>query len=189
MILLVDLCNRTHPLSRDEFVLPIAHIVEKSGTTPVIRHYTQLSREDCEAASCSILCGTALKDNEFIHHLDEFQWLKEGRIPSLGICAGMQVMAKVFGGKIEQGDEIGMIMVRTVREDPLLEGKQEFSAYELHSFAPVPTDSFLVLAASSRCVQVIRHQSLPLYGVLFHPEVRNEWVVQRFLHLFMEGTD
>jgi GMP synthase (glutamine-hydrolysing) len=189
MILLVDLCDRKHPLSRDEFVLPVAHIVQRNGIVPMIRHFTELTSKDRAAATGIILCGTALRDNDFIRHPAMFQWLKEDKVPSLGICAGMQMLVKVFGGEIKRGDEIGMTMIHTLQEDPLLEEKQAFSAYELHVYAPMPPEPFLLLAASSCCPQVIRHRDLPLYGVLFHPEVRNDWVVERFLHLFMEGRN
>jgi GMP synthase (glutamine-hydrolysing) len=39
------------------------------------------------------------------------------------------------------------------------------------------------VAQSKSCVQAIRHYELPRYGVLFHPEVRNEQVVRNFLAL------
>jgi GMP synthase (glutamine-hydrolysing) len=41
----------------------------------------------------------------------------------------------------------------------------------------------MALAASEGRVQAIRHRSFPLYGLLFHPEVRNEWLIERFLGL------
>jgi GMP synthase-like glutamine amidotransferase len=189
MILLVDLCDRNHPLSRDEFVLPLARIIESCDIVPTIQHHTSLTKEDRDAADGVILCGTALKDNEFILHPREFAWLREERMPTLGICAGMQLMVAIFGGHIDPGGEIGMTTIHSLCPDPLLEGKHEFSAYELHSFSPVPPNSFQVLAASSHHPQVIRHRSLPLYGVLFHPEVRNEWVVERFLALCGEEMD
>jgi GMP synthase-like glutamine amidotransferase len=182
MILLLDLCDQKHPLSRDEFVLPIARIVQRCNRLPILRHYIDFTAKDMDAAEGMILCGTALRDNTFIRHLDKFRWLQEEQIPVLGICAGMQIIAAVWGGTIEPGEEIGMTTIRTLCENPLLEGRQEFPAYELHSFSPVPPDCFQILAFSSRCSQVIGHHSLPQFGVLFHPEVRNEWVVERFLH-------
>jgi GMP synthase-like glutamine amidotransferase len=189
MILLVDLCDRNHALSRDEFVLPIARIVQRYKRDMAIRHYLTLTEEERIAADGIILCGTALKDNGFIRHPEEFRWLEEDRIPVLGICAGMQVLATTFGGQIRPGGVIGMTSIHTLLHDPLLEGKLEFPAYELHNFSPIPPDSFQVIAASSCYPQVIRHRSLSLYGVLFHPEVRNEWVVERFLDRCGKGMD
>jgi GMP synthase (glutamine-hydrolysing) len=179
MILLVDLCDRKHPLSYQEFVLPIARLVRGFDRAPVIRHYSMITEEDRNAAEGIILCGTALKDRECF--AGEFRWLRESQIPMLGIGSGMQVMATAFEGRIEPGGEIGMTVIRTTHPDPLLGETMEFSAYELHNTSPVLSDSFQVLAASSCYPQVVRHQFLSLYGVLFHPEVRNEWVVRRFL--------
>lgn len=189
MILLVDLCNQNHPLSQDEFVTPIARIIKRCNQLPVVRHYTELSQEQWNTFDGIILCGTALKDIVFLRHTAEFRWLMEERIRLLAIGSGMQVLTAIYGGTIELDDEIGMTPIRIICEDPLLEGRQEFSAYELHHFSPIPPDCFQVLGVSSHCVQVIRHQSLPLYGVLFHPEVRNEWVIERFLHSCKAGMD
>jgi GMP synthase-like glutamine amidotransferase len=189
MILLLDLCDQKHPLSRDEFVLPIARIVQGCHRLPSLRHYKDLTRRDRDAAEGMILCGTALRDNIFIRHLDRFCWLREEQIPVLGICAGMQVMTAVWGGTIERGEEIGMTTIRTLYENPLLEGRKEFPAYELHNFSSVPPDCFQILAVSSCCSQMISHHSFPLYGVLFHPEVRNEWIVERFLNLCGKEMD
>jgi GMP synthase (glutamine-hydrolysing) len=48
----------------------------------------------------------------------------------------------------------------------------------------IPPDSeFTVTARSASGVQAIRHRERPVWGVSFHPEVRNEWVVEAFLEL------
>jgi GMP synthase-like glutamine amidotransferase len=82
-----------------------------------------------------------------------------------------------------EGEEIGMTGIRVIRDDSLLQGIREFPAYSLHRHIVIPPPSFEVLAVSDTCLQVIRHIDHPFYGVLFHPEVRNEWVVRRFLTL------
>ncbi len=188
MIGLIDLCDREHPLSRDEFVLPIAGIVRSIGEDPVIRHYTESPAESGHLTGI-ILCGTALKDNGFMRHLGQFEWLRKTDIPVLGICAGMQVMVAICGGTIRPGREIGMTSIRILQRDSLLEGKQEFPAYELHGYSPVPTKVFRILAASDGYPQILRHCLLPWVGVLFHPEVRNEWVVKRFVAWCGERMD
>jgi GMP synthase - Glutamine amidotransferase domain len=187
MILLVDLSDAAHPLSRDEFVHPLARIVRRCGRYPIIRHHTTLTKEDRKATDGIILCGTALQDNGFLRHSRRFQWLREEKIPVLGVCAGMQILVTVFGGTVRAGGEIGMTPIRVLHTDPLLEGKEEFPAYELHAYSPEPPEDLQILAVSSLHPQVIRHRSRCMYGVLFHPEVRNEWVIERFLTLCGKG--
>jgi len=183
MILMIDLCYREGSLSRDEFVGPVARILREAGASPVVRHYTTVSAPDLEAADGAVLCGTALKDREFAEHPGRFRWLSVFERPVLGISSGMLALAAAFGGGIEPCPGIGMTDVRVVAPDPLLAGKETFAAYELHDCTVQVPDRFIPLAVSDRCVQAIRHRSLPLYGLLFHPEVRNEWIIERFLRL------
>jgi GMP synthase (glutamine-hydrolysing) len=181
MILLVDLCYREGSLSAHEFIEPVAGIARRNGFPVQVRHHLRLTGEDLTAAERIILCGTALRDNAFAARPASFAWLRQARVPVLGICAGMQAVALAFGGSLTPSQEIGMTEIRCTRPNPLLEGHDRFSAYELHAAGVVPPESFLVFAESDRCIQAIRHRDLPFYGILFHPEVRNEWVVERFL--------
>ena len=178
MILMLDL--NSHPLASPEFIFPIARIVKKSHEI-LIRHHSELTEDELAGAEKIILSGTPLQDHEYLNHLDDFGWLKNCEQPVLGICAGMQVLGKVFGCPLKNGLEIGMTEVRTTAETPLFSGS--FQAYELHSLAIEPSDEFEVLAVSDSCVQAIRHKKRSFYGVLFHPEVRNQGVVERFCEL------
>jgi GMP synthase-like glutamine amidotransferase len=183
MILLVDLCYRENSLGYEEFVLPIRRIVEKSGFSSRAIHYTRVDPRETESAPGIILCGTPVADNRFMADIREFGWVAGCRVPLLGICAGMEVVTLVHGGVIDSCPEIGMTGIRVTGKDPLLEGRDEFQAYELHGLGCRVTADFRILAESDRCVQVIRHTRRPHAGVMFHPEVRNEWVVERFLAL------
>ena len=88
MILIVDLSWKARSLSRDEFVGPVARIVPGAGQEWREVHFSALSSEDIQSASGIILCGTALKDNFFAEKAEEFAWLRDVRVPVLGICAG-----------------------------------------------------------------------------------------------------
>lgn len=186
MILIVDLSWKARSLSRDEFVGPVARIVSGAGQEWREVHFSALSSEDIQSASGIILCGTALKDNFFAEKAEEFAWLRDVRVPVLGICAGMQALCLVHGGFLRLACEIGMTTVRVTQPDPLLGDPPSFEAYELHSFACDPPPGWVVTAASDRCVQVVHHPDRPLYGVMFHPEVRNDQVVERFCALCRE---
>ena len=183
MILLVDLCYRPGSLSRDEFVGPVARIVERAGEPWQEVHFSGAGSTDLAGIDGIILCGTALQDNRFAGEVTEFASLLRAGLPVLGICAGMQALCLSSGGQIRPACEIGMTTVRVEQPDPLLGNAAEFEAYELHSSAGDPPPGWIVTAVSDRCVQVVRHPDRPLFGVMFHPEVRNDHVVERFCAL------
>jgi GMP synthase-like glutamine amidotransferase len=183
MIRIIDLCYRKDSLSRYEFVEPIARIVQNSGFEYEISHFSEMDEDAILQADRTILCGTALKDSYYTRNIAEFSWLLHDARPILGICAGMQVLALVSGGSLQECREIGMTGIRKVRNDPLIADKDAFEAYELHRSVVTCPETFRVLAVSSAAIQIIRHSKRPHYGVMFHPEVRNEWVVERFLNL------
>ncbi|MCK9299312.1 MAG: hypothetical protein M0P21_10180 [Methanoculleus sp.] len=188
MILLIDLCYREDSLSRDEFVGPVERLLRRSGAPFFTRHYTAVGAPELEAADAVILCGTALMDTGYTEHPELFRWLLSFERPVLGISSGMRALAAAFGAGTEPCCEIGMADVEVLAPDPLFDGQEGFPAYQLHEYAVQVPDTFVSLAASDQCVQAIRHRSLPLYGFLFHPEARNEWILERFLGLVTPVT-
>jgi GMP synthase (glutamine-hydrolysing) len=188
MILVVDLCWRPGSLSSDEFVAPVERIVKGEHHPALARHYTQVTREDLAPAAGVILCGTALRDCGYLSSLEHFTWLPSFPRPVLGICAGMQVIAELSGGEVFPGVSIGMAGQEVLVPDPLFAGRKRFEAYELHSLAVESGPAFAVLATSPSGVTVMRHPDRPVYGLMFHPEVRNEWVIHRFLSLCGPGA-
>lgn len=176
MILIVNL-NYTR-LGYYEFVLPICSLVEPIEPCEVKYH----SRvKDTNKYRKVILSGTPLMDREYLTHIDKFFWIRECDTPMLGICAGMQVIGLVFGSDLIRCEEIGMTEIVTVRENPLI--SSTFSAYALHNYGILPGKDFEILARSDKCIQGIKHRKREIYGVLFHPEVRNREVIRRFIQL------
>jgi GMP synthase (glutamine-hydrolysing) len=188
MILLVDLCWQPGSLSRDEFVGPVARIVERAGMAWREVHFSRADDADLTAADGIILCGTALMDNLFAENVPEFARMPDAGLPVLGICAGMQALCLAHGGTIRPACEIGMTTVRALMPDPLLGDTGEFAAYELHTFACDAPPGWEVTAVSDRCIQAVRHPDRPVFGVMFHPEVRNDHVVERFCALCRERS-
>jgi len=177
MILVIDVCGQR--LHYEEFVRPVAESIPP-GRQHYIKHFQDVSGPDIEGAESIIICGTALKDCGFMEHLEMFSWLKATGKPVLGICAGMQIMAAVFGAKTETKTEIGMTEIAVKKKGTLL-GNANFKAYELHNFAPLLPAGFVPLAESATCLQAFAHKERPLFGVLFHPEVRNKTIIERFI--------
>jgi GMP synthase (glutamine-hydrolysing) len=178
MILIVDMNCRKDSLGYNEFVLPIAAVVEPLSSW-IVKHYLEVTGEDTGKCEAIILSGTPLKDTATLSHPEKFWWLKETEKPVLGICAGMQTIGVVFGMSLTQCLEIGMTSVNVIKENPLFSGN--FKAYSLHSICLELTTDFEVWAKSALCVQAMKHKRKKIYGILFHPEVRNQEIIKKFI--------
>jgi GMP synthase-like glutamine amidotransferase len=75
-----------------------------------------------------------------------------------------------------------MTRITTTAPNPLF--SSTFHAYALHNFSLKSGEGFEVLAESKKCVQAIKRKNEHIYGVLFHPEVRNPEIIQRFVKTF-----
>jgi GMP synthase-like glutamine amidotransferase len=181
MILVVDMNSKKNSFGFSEFVLPIVAIAEELENY-VVKHYLEVNEKNLNGYDKIILSGSALKNTVTLNQTAQFTWIRDCRKPILGICAGMQTAGLVFGGRLEKCREIGMTETVTVKENILF--SLRFKVYSLHNYAIKPSDEFEVLAESSKCVQAIKHKQKDIYGVLFHPEVRNKEVVQRFIRAF-----
>ncbi len=181
MILIVDMNWKKDSLGFYEFVSPIKLIAEELDECTV-KHYLEVTSEDVARCDRIILSGTALKDNATLSQPEKFEWLKNTGKPVLGICAGMQTIGLVFGLHLAKCLEIGMTQMTLLKENSLF-STDAFRAYSLHNYSVGTSTEFEVLAESAKCLQAIKHRQRPLYGVLFHPEVRNPDIITRFIRL------
>jgi GMP synthase (glutamine-hydrolysing) len=112
-------------------------------------------------------------------------------VPMLGICYGMQLMARDLHGQIVASThrEFGAASLEVVEESPLTRGLPARSrAWMSHGdtvLAPPP--GFEILASTERCkVAAMGDAARKLYGVQFHPEVAHTEigarVIANFLH-------
>lgn len=170
MILIVDMTNKTIPLLTDEFINPILHHISMPYR---IHHYTQ-SPPDITDITHIIISGTALKDDTYLNHLEQLQWICQQEKPTLGICAGMQVIALLHGATKISLKQIGMIPIHS--DHPLFDGITQ--GYALHHWSCTTPKTFDTLARSSESTQCISHNNL--LGILFHPEVQTP-IIQRFI--------
>lgn len=185
MILLVDSCYDADSLSRYEFVHPVQRALERAGFPCRICHISLLDREILEGCDKVVLCGTALKDNEYLNHLERYSWLKEEIWPVLGICAGMQIIAAIFGGEIMSRHKpaIGLEEIEVIDESDLLGPPRNIEVYHLHCLDLTLPEGFLRLAGRDQVPEAFSHRSQPIWGLLFHPEVRNRWILENYANL------
>ncbi len=120
-------------------------------------------------------------------------------IPFFGVCLGMQSLAVAFGGAIVRAPTLVHGEASSVSHDGLglLAGMpQPFPAARYHSLAVdattlPPEVQVTAMSDADGVVMGIRHASLPLEGVQFHPESvltpDGPHVVANFLRLAGEG--
>lgn len=101
----------------------------------------------------------------------------KAHVPVLGICLGMQAVAVAFGGRLVRLEHLVHGSASAVLHDSrgcLARMPQAFAAGRYHSLAVDPTTLPDVLQVTARTedgvVMAIRHRSLPIEGVQFHPE-------------------
>ncbi len=184
MILIINICKEK--LHYFEFVKPVESILAKAKIDFKTVHYEKVTDRELfnKKFKKIIICGTSLKDNDYLANLDKFKWVKlselEGK-PILGICGGMQVISLMFDGILVEDTEIGLTEVFFNKRFLGIEGKTK--VYSLHNNSVLVDDRQFEVFASSRqgeCIQAIKHKYKEVYGVLFHPEVLNKEMILDF---------
>lgn len=110
-------------------------------------------------------------------------------VPILGICYGMQLMAKLLGGKVDSSSsrEYGLATLAVKNQSLLLTKKYDGSSVWMSHgdhVAKCPP-GFKVTAMSGQTICAIEDPQKLLFGLQFHPEVSHtkygREVLQRFL--------
>ena len=102
----------------------------------------------------------------------------EKKIPVLGICYGLQLIAKLFGGKIKSSKkrrEFGRAFLYK-KKNSLLTKKYlitKKSVWMSHQDAVVklPQNFISIASTQNSKLTIIEHSKKKIYGVQFHPEV------------------
>jgi anthranilate synthase/aminodeoxychorismate synthase-like glutamine amidotransferase len=100
-----------------------------------------------------------------------------GRIPIFGVCLGHQSLVEVFGGKVVRASRLMHGKISPVQHDGkgLFSGMaQNFQAGRYHSLIAEPSSVPQILEVTARTpegeIMGVRHRTLPIEGVQFHPE-------------------
>lgn len=168
MILIISTCREK--LSELEFVEPIKRMVDKF----IVKRFDNVTNDDLKNAKKIIICGTALKDFDYLEA--NWSWIESFEKPLLGICAGAQVIGKAYGLHLKNETSIGQQKVETIKLNRLCDG--EFNAYFLHT---KNVEGLETMAKSNGKPCILKHPKKEHYAVIFHPEVMSVQIIRNFL--------
>jgi anthranilate synthase component II len=100
-----------------------------------------------------------------------------GRKPIFGVCLGHQAVGQYFGGNVVRAGRLMHGKTSPIRhkDTDLFKGlPQDFAATRYHSLlvdrATFPKDLEVTAETAEGEVMGLRHRTLPIWGVQFHPE-------------------
>jgi len=112
-------------------------------------------------------------------------------IPVLGICYGMQAACEALGGRVGRAEarEYGRSQCEVLTADSIFNDVPTTTDVWMSHGDQVTTvsDDFVPLAKTATCpLAAVRHRSLPVFGLQFHPEVTHtpagSTMLANFLH-------
>ncbi|MDH3608904.1 MAG: glutamine-hydrolyzing GMP synthase [Gammaproteobacteria bacterium] len=120
-------------------------------------------------------------------------------IPVLGICYGMQAIAKQLGGEVEESNqrEFGYAQVNIESGSELLAGLSDQTVEKNNAVldvwmshgdrvARLPNGFNVIASTDSAPIAAIENQQQKIYGLQFHPEVthtkKGKEILGRFIH-------
>ena len=100
-----------------------------------------------------------------------------GKLPILGVCLGHQSIGAAFGGKIVRAQELmhgKTSVIQTTQQGVFRNLPEKFTVNRYHSLAieraSCPTDLEITAWTDDGEIMGVRHKSLAIEGVQFHPE-------------------
>lgn len=172
MILIIDCGSSKVP--------DIAYMVEEYMDHSICTLET-MHEENWDKYSGIIISGAPIlltEEEDPSIYSKRFEFLKELKIPVLGICFGHQMLGMVHGALINrQKEDRDWQNIEQIGEEPLFDKlPTEFEMMEDHcECISVPKD-FELIAVSDACInEAMRHKTKQLYGVQFHPEVSGNY--------------
>ena len=186
MILLID--------NYDSFTYNLAHLFQELGADVAVRRNDEIAPDEAEILSPSHLVvspgpGRPEDAGASLEILDRLC----GRVPTLGVCLGHQALVQLHGGTVGLAQELVHGKATIVNHDGrgIFRGlPADFLAGRYHSLAAtsVPDVYEVSATAADGEVMAVRHRSLRIDGVQFHPESVLTPHGREIAKNFLEGT-
>ena len=161
----------------DSFVYNLVHYLAQLGAEPTVRRNDEMAPTDLEGFDGVLTSpGPSTPESAGVS-VPVVAECAERRLPLFGVCLGHQAIGVAFGATVTRAGELlhGKTSEVHHKGDGVLAGLPDpFTATRYHSLAVVeqtlPAELEVTARTASGVVMAMRHTSLPIEGVQFHPE-------------------
>ena len=160
----------------DSFTYNLVHLLQERGAQVIVRRSDEIGLDEAEALAPDRLVVSpgpgrpsgAGRSIELVLRLGP-------TTPTLGVCLGHQAIVEAFGGRVGGAKALLHGKASRLRHDGrgVFAGlPPELDAGRYHSLAALEIPEGLEVTARSADgeVMAVRHRTLPIEGVQFHPE-------------------
>jgi anthranilate synthase component 2 len=171
MILVID--------NYDSFTFNLVHyLMELGAEVEVVRNDAISAGQAVSMRPQAVLLSPGpCSPNEAGVCLDLIAAAADAKLPLLGVCLGHQALGQAFGGAVVRSAQVmhGKTSAITHDNSGVFAGiPSPFRATRYHSLivrdADLPADFLVNARTDDGTIMGMRHRTLPLHGVQFHPE-------------------
>jgi len=158
----------------DSYTWNLVHLIAGvTGATPAVLQHDEIDAGTVLTYSHVVLSPGPGHPGDPADFAVGREVLLAGTRPVLGVCLGLQGLVTTYGGTVERHEPAHGEVARISHDETgVFAGlPQAFAAVRYHSLAATVLPPAVVATAwADDVVMGVRHVSLPLHGVQFHPE-------------------
>ena len=163
----------------DSFTYNLVHFLGDLGARRIVHRNDQITVDEAMALKSAgiVLSPGPCTPNEAGICMDLIKAAAKAELPLLGVCLGHQAVGQAFGGKVVRA---GVPMhgklssIRNTGKGVFEDVPSPFEATRYHSLiverASLPAELEVVAELQDGMIMGMRHKTLPIHGVQFHPE-------------------
>jgi para-aminobenzoate synthetase component 2 len=162
----------------DSFTYNIVQYLGELGEELVVRRNDEITIQEIEELNPSylVISPGPCTPNEAGISLEAIRYFA-GKIPILGVCLGHQSIGQVFGGEVVRAERLMHGKTSTIfhEEQGMFQGlPSPIEVTRYHSLIvkndQLPDELMVTAWTAENEIMAIKHKTLPVEGVQFHPE-------------------
>lgn len=178
----------------DSFTYNLVHLLEQAGAMCEVLRNNDPSLFAVAAASRALVLSpgpcTPAEGGQMMALIEAFH----DRLPILGICLGHQAIGQFFGAKLVRAPKPihGKISWLKTETDAWIQSPgKHYAVMRYHSLVLEELPPALKPLARSEdgCLMAFRHESLPVFGLQFHPESVGTQAGVKLMEAFLAQID